>query len=92
MIIGEIIPLLIGFENPKSAKIKLFKFSKRLNEFGIPEIIFKIEKSKTIEINKGKIIAINNEIAGIFCDFGVFLIINRKCGCAKIVNKNANAI
>ena len=66
MIIGEIIPLLIGFEKPKSAKTKLLRFSKSFNEFGIPKIIFKIERSKKIETKSGEVIIKNNISAAIF--------------------------
>ena len=66
LIIGEIIPLLIGFEKPKSAKTKLLIFSKSFNEFGIPKIIFNIEKSKKIETKSGEVIIKNNISAAIF--------------------------
>ena len=92
LIIGEIIPLLIGFEKLKSAKTKLLIFSKSFSEFGIPKIIFKIEKSKKIETKSGEVIIKNNTSAAIFWEFGDFLIINRKCGCTKMVIKNASTM
>ena len=85
-------PLLIGFENPKSDNPRFLAFSKRSNLFGMPKIIFKVEKSLEIENISGATIIEKSNIPESFCNFDILFIAKRRCGCTKIVIKNAKTI
>ena len=64
-----------------------------LSEFGIPKIVFIIEKSRTTATINGSRITPKVAIAIICFFFSISLFsANRRCGCAKIVSPNANTI